>query len=67
MVLVVLYDFSDWDMELKYMYLDRSRYGATLQTKPKYRNDSEKYCKVSKKDLTSVDSIGELCEKMFSH
>ncbi len=64
-IIVILYEFARNDLQLKYMYLDFRKYGSTLQANPKQKGNYEKYCKVSKKDLISVESVGELCEIMF--
>ncbi len=64
-VIVVLYEFAHDDLQLEYMYLDQEKYEMTRQIKPKGKKDSDKYCRVSKKDLVSVPSVAELCEAMF--
>jgi len=64
-ILVIFYSLEENDLKLFYNYLDFNKYNETINTEPKHKNDAEKYCKVSKKDLISLDTINDLAKILF--
>lgn len=64
-ILVIFYSLEENDLKLFYNYLDFNKYNETINTEPKYKKDTKKYCKVSKKNLISLDSINDLAKSLF--
>ena len=64
-ILVIFYSLEENDLKLFYNYLDFNKYNETINTEPKYKNDTEKYCKVSKKYLIDLDTINDLAKILF--
>ncbi len=61
-ILVIFYSLEENDLKLFYNYLDFNKYNETINTEPKSKNVTEKYCKVSKKNLISLDTIDDLAK-----
>jgi hypothetical protein len=64
-VLIIFYEFKNKNLFLKYYYLNYKKYKETRNTIPKYKKDTNKYCRVSKKNLLPIESINKLVKELF--
>lgn len=64
-VLVIFYELINGNLNLKYNYLDFNKYKITINTIPKYKKDTNKFCRVSKKNLLPIKSTDELIKVLF--
>ncbi|MBF9018624.1 MULTISPECIES: hypothetical protein [unclassified Oceanispirochaeta] len=64
-VLIIFYELKNNELILQYHYLNKMKYQSTIESSPKYKKDGERYCKVSKKDLISINTLNELVNVLF--